>query len=163
MDFLSNINLDLYLRLFVAMSLGMLIGTERIIAHKTAGVRTYTLVTMGAALFAIISQLIYKMYPAIPTSAVHIPSAVITGVGFLGTGLMVWRDDKLLGITSAAGLWISAGIGLACGMGFYQIAVVATLLTLFVFIVLWYIEQKIKKVAGYIDTDTIKTDTRKNY
>jgi putative Mg2+ transporter-C (MgtC) family protein len=70
---------------------------------------------------------------------------VITGVGFLGTGLMVWRDQTLAGLTTATGLWISAGIGLAVGFGFYMLGLIATLLTLFIFIVIWFVEQGLKK------------------
>lgn len=146
---------DIYIRLIIAMVLGMTIGIERIIAHKTAGVRTYTLVTVGAALFSIMSQLIYDIHPDASFNSAYIPAAVISGIGFLGTGLMIWKGDHLLGLTSAAGLWICAGIGIACGYGFFKLATFATLLILFVFIVLWFIEQKIKKVAGYAEVITV--------
>lgn len=152
---------DLYLRLIVAMVLGMVIGIERIIAHKTAGVRTYTLVTMGSALFAMISGLIYNIHPDASFNAAYIPAAVISGIGFLGTGLMIWKGDQLLGLTSAAGLWMCAGIGIACGYGFFKLAGVATLLILFVFVILWFIEQKIKKVAGGYVEPKKEQDTQK--
>ncbi len=149
--FLAPQWLDLYLRLIVAMILGLIIGTERVIAHKTVAMRTYTLVAMGAALFVIISTMIGTLYPGISFNGAYIPAAIITGVGFIGSGVMVWQHQHLLGVTSAAGLWISAGIGIACGFGLYSLAVVATLLVLFVFIVLWFIEQRIKKVVGFED------------
>jgi putative Mg2+ transporter-C (MgtC) family protein len=148
-NFLSPQWIDLYIRLIVAMLLGLLIGTERVIAHKTAGMRTYTLVSMGAALFVVISTMIGTLYPGVSFNGAYIPAAIITGVGFIGSGLMVWQHQHLLGITSAASLWISAGIGIACGFGLYPLAIVATILVLFVFIVLWFMEQRLKKVVGF--------------
>ncbi len=149
-NFLSSVSIELYTRLIVAMLLGLVIGTERIIAHKTAGMRTYTLISMGAALFVILSSLIYTLYPNASFNGAYIPAAVITGVGFFGAGLMIWRDSEhLVGITSAAGLWISAGIGIACGYGFYKLATVVTILVIFVFVVLWFIEQRIKKALHF--------------
>lgn len=146
--FFSSQFTELYLRLFIAMGLGMIIGLERIWAHKTAGMRTYSLVAMGAALFSIVSQLIYNLYPNPDFSFVYIPAAVITGVGFLGTGLMVWKDNnQLIGLTSATGLWICAGIGLSVGYGFFEIGVMATILTIFVFTIIWFVEQWIKKIV----------------
>jgi putative Mg2+ transporter-C (MgtC) family protein len=146
---------DLYLRLVVAMVLGMLIGTERIIAHKTVGVRTYALITMGAALFVLVSQMVGQIYLN-SFNISNIPAAIITGIGFLGTGLMIKKDDHPLGITSAASFWISAGIGMACGFGFFNLAIFATILVLFIFVVLWFVEQKIKKMTGYVEEEQIK-------
>jgi putative Mg2+ transporter-C (MgtC) family protein len=149
-NYISPVNIELYTRLIVAMLLGLVVGTERIIAHKTAGMRTYALISMGAALFVILSGLIYTLYPNASFNGAYIPAAVITGVGFFGAGLMIWRDsDHLVGITSAAGLWIAAGIGIACGYGFYKLATVATILVIFIFVVLWFIEQKIKKAIHF--------------
>ncbi len=139
---------DYLIKLFVAMICGLIIGIERIIAHKTAGMRTYALVAMGAALFVIISDITVQLYANMagynPSS---ITAAVVTGIGFLGTGLMIWRDkEHLYGLTSATSLWVVAGIGMAVGYGAYDLAFAATVLTLFVFIVLWFFEQQIKKI-----------------
>jgi putative Mg2+ transporter-C (MgtC) family protein len=147
--FFAPHDVDLYLRLFMAMLLGMTIGIERVVAHKTVAMRTYTLVSMGAALFVIISTMIATLYPGISFNGAYIPAAIITGVGFIGSGVMVWQREHLLGVTSAAGLWIAAGIGIACGFGLYTLAIIATILVIFVFIVLWFIEQQIKKVIGF--------------
>jgi putative Mg2+ transporter-C (MgtC) family protein len=147
MHILTEANtLDILLRLAIAMLFGMAIGAERILAHKSAGMRTYALVSMGAALFVTVSHLATQFYQNIGGyNPSQIPAAVITGVGFLGTGLMVWRDQTLAGLTTATGLWISAGIGLAVGFGFYMLGLIATLLTLFIFIVIWFVEQGLKK------------------
>lgn len=136
-------------RLLIAILLGMVIGAERIIAHKTAGMRTYALVAMGSALFASLSELIGQQYGLTGFNPVLIPSAVISGIGFLGTGIMIQRQGAITGLTTASGLWVAAGIGLCVGYGFTMLAVIATALTLFVFIVLWMIEQQLKKTHLY--------------
>jgi len=137
---------DILARLFVALSLGMIIGIERVWAHKTAGMRTYALVSMGAALFIIISEMISRQYLGIggfdPT---RIASQIIVGVGFIGTGLIFSKESKLMGLTTATGLWVSAGIGIASGFRLFDLAIIATILTLFIFIILWFVEEQIKK------------------
>ncbi len=131
-------------RLLVALLLGMLIGAERIIAHKTAGMRTYALVSMGAALFSILSQLITHNADPASFNLVMIPAAIISGVGFLGTGLLIQGQGLKTGLTTASGLWVAAGIGICAGYGFSLLAIMTTILVLFVFVVLWLIEQRIK-------------------
>ena len=74
----------------------------------------------------------------------RVASQVVLGIGFLGAGLIVFRESRVSGLTTAAGLWVAAGIGLATGFGFYLLAILAALLTLVVFNVLWLIEKKIK-------------------
>jgi putative Mg2+ transporter-C (MgtC) family protein len=150
-NFLSPHYVDLYVRLIVAMLLGLIIGTERVVAHKTVSMRTYSMVSMGAALFVIISITISKLYPGLSFNGAYIPAAIITGVGFIGSGVMVWQHQHLMGVTSAAGLWVAAGIGIACGFGFYPLAIVATALILFVFVVLWFIEMQVKKFVDYTE------------
>ncbi len=161
--FFDSAIVDIFITLAIAMICGMIIGAERILAHKTAGMRTYALVAMGAALFVIISDLsVLKYAGSSGYNSSVITAAIITGVGFLGTGLMVWRDQKtLVGLTTATGLWISAGIGMAIGFGFYSVGLLATFLTLFVFIVLWFVEQKIKHLPFHTEgaTDGEQTPT----
>lgn len=140
---------EIFTRLAIAMLFGMAIGAERILAHKSAGMRTYALVSMGSALFVIVSHLGSTIYSnSSGYNPSQIPGAVITGVGFIGAGLMVWRDRTLAGLTTATGLWISAGIGLAVGFGLYSLGFMATILTLFIFVVLWFVEQKLKHLPG---------------
>ena len=132
--------------LTVALVLGMLIGTERVWAHKTAGMRTYALVSMGSALFVLISSEMVKAYAGFSgMNPLMVVAQIVVGVGFLGTGLIFTKDNKLMGMTTATGLWVSAGIGMASGFGLYCLAAIATALTLFVFIVLWFLEEQLKK------------------
>lgn len=146
--------IDILTRLGIALLLGMIIGIERVWAHKTAGMRTYALVAMGAALFIIISEMVGVQYLNIYTfDPTRIAAQIVMGVGFLGTGLIFSRESKLIGLTTATGLWVSAGIGMAAGFKLYGVAVIATALTLFVFVVLWYVEELIKKSKHFIGRD----------
>ncbi len=96
------------MKLVLAMTLGMLIGVERYLAHKTAGMRTYSLVAMGSALLIIISEIMvvkYLPYPNVGINPFQIAAAVITGIGFLGAGVILHQESRIIGITSASGLW----------------------------------------------------------
>lgn len=142
----SITTVDIIIRLFVALFLGMVIGIERVWAHKTAGMRTYALVSMGSALFVIISNEMVKYYTGFSgLNPLMIVSQIVVGVGFLGTGLIFARDSKLMGITTATSLWVSAGIGMAAGFKLYNIAIIATVFTLFIFTVLWFLEEYLRK------------------
>lgn len=134
-----------YMPLIVALLLGMLLGVERTFAGKTAGMRTYGLVSTGSALFVVISQIVLADSVGIASfDPMRVPSAIITGVGFIGAGLILFRHNQLKGLTTAAGLWVACGVGIASGMGLYAIAGFATFLTLFVFTGLWFVENRIK-------------------
>jgi putative Mg2+ transporter-C (MgtC) family protein len=78
-----------------------------------------------------------------------IVSQIVVGVGFIGTGLIFTKDSKLMGLTTATGLWVSAGIGMACGFGLFNIALIATIMTLFVFIVIWFFEERLKRTSFF--------------
>ncbi len=135
----------IYVKLFMAMILGMVLGVERFVAHKTAGMRTYTLVSLGAAMFVIISQMVAELYNMPYTF--HLIAAIISAAGFLGVGSIIRSDMKVIGITTATGLWVATGIGMACGFGFYELAAIVTMLTMFAFIVLWFVERQINKLS----------------
>ena len=158
-NILNGATMDIVLRLFVALMLGMIIGTERVWAHKTAGMRTYALVSMGAALFIIISEMISAQYINIggfdPT---RIASQVIVGIGFLGAGSIMLQGSRLKGLTTASGLWITAGIGIAAGFGFFRLAVIATILILFIFIVLWFLEEQLKRTKYFKENNVEDTN-----
>lgn len=150
MDSLFNPEIvEVLVRLGIAMALGMVIGTERLLAHKTAGMRTYAFVSMGAALFVIISEMVaWKYLGASAFDPLRVASQVVVGVGFLGAGIIFFQDKQLVGVTSASGLWVSAGIGMAVGFGLYQVGIIATLLSLFVFVVLWFIEERLRAIQA---------------
>ena len=150
LNILDQDTLGYILPLFIALFLGMIMGMERVWAHKTAGMRTYALVSMGSALFVLVSVEMVKAYTGFDgMNPLHIVAQIIVGVGFIGTGLIFTKDNKLMGLTTATGLWVSAGIGMACGFGLYKLAAVSTIFTLFIFIVLWFIEQQLKKTQFF--------------
>ncbi|HEY0980112.1 MAG TPA: MgtC/SapB family protein [Candidatus Paceibacterota bacterium] len=138
---------DIYIHLLLAMGLGMVLGVERFIAHKTAGMRTYTLISMGSALFVIISQEVAASYSAAAMfDPLRMAAQIVAAAGFLGVGAIFHTEGRISGITTASGMWVAAGIGMACGFGMYPLAILVTILTLFTFIVLWFIEARIRKL-----------------
>ncbi len=138
-------NLNIFLQLAVAALLGGIIGIERSVAHKTAGMRTYALVSMSAALFIVISNTVTAQYIGITNfDPLRMASQVVVGIGFIGAGLIIFKRSKLRGLTTAAGLWMAAGIGMAVGYELYAIAVFVSTLTIFIFTIMWVIEDKVK-------------------
>lgn len=146
MGLLGPENLIIFFKLILAMTLGIIIGAERSLAHKTAGIRTFGLVSVGAALFIIISEIISQKYLGVASlDPLRIASQIIVGIGFIGAGLIIFKEPQIVGLTTAAGLWITAGIGMAIGFGLYAVAIFTTALTLFVLVILWFLEEKIKE------------------
>lgn len=140
-------------RITLAVALGMLIGFEREYRGKPAGLRTYMLVALGAALFTVMS--VYSLSPELGRSSLdpsRIASQVVVGIGFIGGGLIVLKGDHMEGLTTAAGLWATAAIGMAAGFGFYIVAIYSTLLVLFVLWVLRSFESRLhESLAGKHD------------
>ncbi len=116
---------NLILRLFVAGLLGGLIGFEREVRAKEAGVRTHFIVALGSALFMIISQYAFSGQ----FDHARVAAQVVSGIGFIGAGVIIFQKNVIRGITTAAGLWVAAAIGLACGAGMFAVAVAAMLMT----------------------------------
>lgn len=147
--FFDSQTTELIIRLFWAMVFGMIIGTERLLARKTAGMRTYALISMGSALFVLISVVVSNAYIGISNfDPLRMAAQIIAGAGFLGAGLVIFKNNEVTGITSSAGLWVSAAIGMAAGFGLLKLAFVSTILTLFIFIVLWFIEEQLRKIQS---------------
>ena len=125
--------LDFILRLFVAALLGGMIGLEREYREKAAGLRTHFLVALGSALFMIVSA--YGFDGALTNSQMRldvsrIAAQVVSGIGFIGAGTIIFQKNSVHGLTTAACVWVTAAIGLTCGAGMYLLAVSATLLVL---------------------------------
>lgn len=120
-DALSGIDVEMIFRLVLAVALGALIGVERQMTHKPAGLRTHMLVSLGAAIFAIIS-ISFGSDPA------RVAAGIVTGIGFLGAGSIIALRGHIQGITTAATLWVSAGIGLGVGLGEYVLSIVGAIL-----------------------------------
>lgn len=129
---------EIILRLLCAMLIGVVIGTEREYTHRPAGMRTHMLVSLGAAVVMITSQMIfaqYRAYGATPDPA-RLSAQVITGVGFLGGGTIMKEGLTIKGLTTAASIWAVACLGIAAGGGYYSVAVggmICVMITLIVF------------------------------
>ncbi len=136
------------MNVLVALLLGMLLGVERTLAHKTAGLRTYGLVSMGSALFIVVAQAVGAQTLSVDGSDVmRVVAGVITGLGFLCAGVIMLRDQTIVGLTTAAGLWVAAGVGIAAGFGLYTLALFTTFLTLLTFTIFWFIERGVSKIV----------------
>lgn len=122
-DNAMNMILEVSLRLFTALLLGGVIGIEREWHSKEAGFRTHFLVALGSALFCVVSQ--YGFGEQLKDSS-RIAAQVVSGVGFLGAGTIIFQKNVVRGLTTAAGLWVTAAIGLACGTGMFEIAFITT-------------------------------------
>ena len=123
------------LRLALAAALGGLIGVEREIREREAGLRTHLLVALGSALFTIVSAYGFHAFLASGQSVVRadptrIAAQIVTGIGFLGAGAIIRQGLSIRGLTTAATLWVVAAIGLAAGAGYYSAAVITTALVL---------------------------------
>lgn len=119
--------LDLIFRLSLALILGGAIGIEREYRAKEAGFRTHFLVALGSALFCVVSQFGFGI--DLKDSS-RVAAQVVSGIGFLGAGTIIFQKNVVRGLTTAAGLWVTAAIGLACGTGMYVAATIATLMVL---------------------------------
>ena len=115
------------IRLIVAMILGGIVGLEREYRAKDAGCRTHFLVAIGSALFTLISM--YGFADGVKDTS-RVAAQVVSGIGFLGAGIIVFQRNVIRGLTTAAGLWVTAAIGMACGVGQFYMAVLVTLLIL---------------------------------
>lgn len=123
-------------RLIISMVLGMIIGAERKRKGQTAGIRTFALISMGACLAMLLSIYVPQEYMGLKNGDPgRIAAQVITGIGFLGGGAMIQMRGTIKGLTTAAGIWITAIIGMAVGIGMYVVSVTATLLVLLTLIV----------------------------
>ncbi|HEY4503323.1 MAG TPA: MgtC/SapB family protein [Candidatus Paceibacterota bacterium] len=146
-------NSDVILKLLVAVGLGMLIGAERLLVHKEAGMKTHALVSLGAAVFMVISEAMTLKYMNLPgLNPTMMVSQIIVGIGFLGAGSIIFHSNKLLGLTTAGGLWVTAGIGMAAGFGLFGLATIITILVLFILVVFNLFEKPIRKISADIDS-----------
>lgn len=147
------INLDYMLRIIIAVIFGFCIGLERELTNKYAGLRTHILVCLGACVFTLIS--IYGFPTFAPGDNVLIDQAtgirdtsrvaaqIVTGIGFIGAGTVLRNGPIVLGLTTAATLWIAASIGMACGAGMFEIAFAGTLLSILTLVSIRVFERKV--------------------
>ena len=149
---------EVIIRLFVACILGGLIGFEREHNHRPAGFRTHILVCVGAALVMLTSEFVFLRFNNTNTNIdpARLGAQVISGIGFLGAGTIIRYGVNVKGLTTAASIWAVGCVGIACGIGFYVGAVIASLTIYLVLIIFKYIENKISQRGSeevyYIET-----------
>jgi len=144
-NFFGSFPSQVFLQLLLAVLLGAFVGLERELRRKGAGIKTYALVSLGAALFVVLAMQVIEQFRAMGYTELdptRILQAVAMGIGFLGSGIIIFRDPYVAGVTTAAGVWVAAGIGAAVGLQFYWIAVIASFLALFVLASLRHAEEQ---------------------
>ena len=122
---LGNLKIEqlwMALDLILAAVLGFFIGLERKLRDKEAGIRTHTIVSFGAALMMVISKFAFDS----EADTSRVAAQIVAGIGFLGAGIIVYKKNVVHGLTTAAGVWTTAGVGMACGGGLWLIAILAT-------------------------------------
>ena len=128
-------------RLSLTVLLSGVIGLERQVQRRHAGLRTHILLALGSCLIMLTSLYVFDIYKDITKlDPARIAAGVITGIGFLGAGTIIRDNEGIRGLTTAASLWVVSGIGLAVGCGFCNAAIYSTVLTLIVLFVLRYVE-----------------------
>ena len=154
MDF----NAEFIIRLFMALGMGFILGLERELTNKYAGLRTHILVCLGACIFTILS--IYGFPTFAPGDNVVVDNAtgvrdtsrvaaqILTGIGFIGAGTVLRNGPMVFGLTTAATLWIAASIGMACGAGMFNIALIATVLSVAVLTLIRIFERQFLPTSG---------------
>lgn len=142
LDFFQSQSWQMIFQLVLAAILGGAIGFEREFRKKTAGLRTYILVCMSCTLFTLVSMNGFEEF--IGTTSYdpsRITAGILTGMGFIGAGAILKRENKIEGLTTAAGLWMVSAIGIAIGLKLYLVATFVTIFTLFLLIVLRFLEK----------------------
>ncbi len=140
---------DVVIRLILATVLSALVGIEREFHHKPAGLRTNVMVGMGSCLFTLVSIRVLDLFPGIAVDPTRIAAQIVTGIGFLGAGTILFEKDRssVVGLTTAATLWVVAAVGTAIGMGLYVEAIVGTILVFFTFMVLSKVVNEVRRRA----------------
>lgn len=137
---------EIITRLLLTLILSGLIGLERQVHQRDAGLRTHILVALGSCLIMLTSMYVFDIYKdKVSLDPARIAAGVITGIGFLGAGAIIREPERIRGLTTAASLWVGAGIGLAVGVGFTKVAIYTTVLVLIVLHFFRFVEGSFKK------------------
>ena len=160
---------EFVLRLLAAMAMGAAIGFEREYHAKEAGLRTHLLVALGSCLFMILSVYGFDFMLGrdhVSYDPSRIASQVVTGIGFIGAGTIILQKQVVRGLTTAAGLWVTAAIGLACGNGMYLVALITTAIVLaslgLINLYLPYFSQKERTITFQVEDYHVLTEVLEN-
>lgn len=164
------------IRIVLSIVLGFALGLEREITSKYAGLRTHILVCMGACVFTILSIYSFPTYAAGDNimlnnatgvrDTARVAAQIVTGIGFIGAGTVLRHGSSIFGLTTAATLWMAASIGMACGAGAYDVAIIATLGGVFVLIMIKFFEKRVladkkvfnKRLKVHLECEASLTD-----
>ena len=138
--------IEIFGQLFLAILLGAIIGLEREIKRKEAGLRTYSLVALGTCLFTIVSFELFNFFidkVGITFDPSRVIQALAIGIGFIGAGVIFRQPSGIVGLTTAAGLWATTAIGIAVGVKLYLLAIIGAFLALGILVGFGLIEEKI--------------------
>lgn len=135
--------LDITIKIFFSLFLGGLVGLEREIKHKPAGLRTNILICLGSTIIMIVSLNLSEIYGSIVDPS-RIAAQVVTGIGFIGAGAIIRSRGSVHGLTTAATIWVIAGIGLAIGNGYYSTAIISTFVVMIILNLGTRLEKKFK-------------------
>ena len=148
LQYFQNFDMEILIRIVVSIILGSIIGLEREITNKSAGLRTQILVCLGSCIFTILS--IYGFSTAVTLyplgDPARIAAQIITGIGFIGAGTVLRNGPTVFGLTTAATLWMAASIGMACGSGMYDVATIATFASVLVLTLIRVFERKVLNI-----------------
>jgi putative Mg2+ transporter-C (MgtC) family protein len=136
-------------RLLMSAILGMCMGWERSMNGKHAGMRTYAMVSLGSALLVVMGTLAsYQLSAFAGVNPLQLAGSVIIGIGFIGSGLAMFRGQQPVELTTAAGIWVVAAVGMACGFGFYILATATTVLSVVIFTFFSKLERTLRARYG---------------
>jgi len=139
--------LQIFLQVLLAASLGALVGLEREYKKKDAGLRTFSLVALGSCFLAVIGKYLslgdVGMSQVMSVDPTRVIQAVAIGIGFIGSGIIIKKESQIDGLTTAAGLWAVSAIGVGVGLGLYWLSVFSTILIISVLLVLSFVEKKL--------------------
>jgi putative Mg2+ transporter-C (MgtC) family protein len=161
-----SLQYELILRVIIGGILGGIIGFEREKRAKEAGFRTHFLVALGSALITVISAYgfdkVAEQIPIARYDPARLAAQIVSGIGFIGAGLIIFQKNVIHGLTTAAGLWVTAALGIACGVGHYWLAAVTTIMVLIALELALWVDQKLNKRQLSItmtstDKDQIRT------
>jgi len=136
------------IKIILAIALGAVIGIERGSSNKPAGMRTYMLITLAATIFTIISLKANSIFNSSQYDPGRIMSQVLVGIGFIGAGVIIFNNNKLQGVTTAASIWVSTAIGMLIGLGMYSLATIVAFISFFIIAFLFKPEEKLEKMMN---------------
>ena len=144
-----SLKYELIIRVIVGGILGGVIGFEREKRAKEAGFRTHFLVALGSTLITVISAYgfdkVADLIPIARYDPARLAAQIVSGIGFIGAGLIIFQKNVIHGLTTAAGLWVTAALGIACGVGQYELAVITTLMVLMALEMALAVDDKLNK------------------